>query len=145
MLCNCLLVQQTLLMPIACCVVWGVWGGERQLTGWYVLKQRKIKSATGLQHIHCRLSVIVWHCVLCKAPAYLRQLFNLNFSLLGSPFSTQLPEATRHYWALSIMGSSVWNSLPSDLHSIPLDLSSSFYKLFKTVLFDWACVISTSE
>src|SRR6218665_3572033 len=37
--------------------------------------------------------------------------------------------------AFSIVGPSVWNDLPSELRSLPRDLSSSFYKLLKTLLF----------
>src|SRR6218665_2052726 len=33
------------------------------------------------------------------------------------------------------VGPSVWKSLPSELCSLPHDLSSSFYKLLKTFLF----------
>src|SRR6218665_2463559 len=37
--------------------------------------------------------------------------------------------------AFSIVGPYVWNGLPSDLRSLPRDLSSSFYKILKTLLF----------
>src|SRR6218665_106687 len=43
--------------------------------------------------------------------------------------------ATRQKRAFSIVGPSVWNDLPSELRSLPRDLSSSFYKLLKTLLF----------
>ena len=40
------------------------------------------------QRIHCRISSIVWHCVLGNAPSYLLELFNLHdFGLLWSPIS----------------------------------------------------------
>jgi len=44
--------------------------------------------------------------------------------------------------AFSVVGPSVWNGLPSDLRSLPRDLSSSVYKLFKTLLFGraWAAM-----
>ena len=42
--------------------------------------------------------------------------------------------ATRQKRAFSIVGPSVWNGLPSDLRSLPRDLSRSFYKLLKTLL-----------
>src|SRR6218665_1587893 len=52
--------------------------------------------------------------------------------------------ATRQKRAFSIVGPSVWNDLPSELRSLPRDLSSSFYKLLKTLLFGraWAGISS---
>jgi len=51
----------------------------------------------------------------------------------------------KQYRDFSIVGPSAWNSLPSELRSLPRDLSSSFYKLLKTFIFalDWTG--STSE
>src|SRR6218665_835223 len=48
--------------------------------------------------------------------------------------------ATRQKRAFLIVGPSFWNDLPSELRSLPRDLSSSFYKLLKTLLFGraWA-------
>jgi len=43
------------------------------------------------------------------------------------------------------VGPSVWNGLPSELRSLPRDLSTSFYKLLKTLLFDRAWSGSASE
>src|SRR5678815_976067 len=42
--------------------------------------------------------------------------------------------ATRQRRAFSIVGSSFWNSLLSELRSLPRDLSGSFYRLLKTCL-----------
>ena len=53
--------------------------------------------------------------------------------------------ATRQNRAFSIVGPSVWNGLPSDLRSLPRDVSSSFYKLLKTLLFGRAWAGSASE
>src|SRR6218665_846877 len=53
--------------------------------------------------------------------------------------------ATRQKRAFSIVGPSVWNGLPSDLRSLSRDLSNSFHKLLKTLLFGRACAGSTSE
>src|SRR6218665_1715931 len=53
--------------------------------------------------------------------------------------------ATRQKRAFSIVGPSVWNDLPSELRSLPHDLSSSFYKLLKTLLFGRAWAGSASE
>ena len=52
--------------------------------------------------------------------------------------------ATRQERAFSIVGPSVWNGLPSKLCSLPQDLSSSFYKLLKTLLFGRARAGSAS-
>jgi len=43
--------------------------------------------------------------------------------------------AIKQHRAFSIVGPSVWNSLPSEIHSLPRDLFSSFYKLLKTFIF----------
>src|SRR6218665_1923831 len=53
--------------------------------------------------------------------------------------------ATRQKRAFSIVGPSVWNDLPSELRSLRRDLSSSFYKLLKTLLFGRAWAGSASE
>src|SRR6218665_2408051 len=53
--------------------------------------------------------------------------------------------ASRQKRAFSIVGPSVWNDLPSELRSLPGDLSSSFYKLLKTLLFGRAWAGSASE
>jgi len=47
--------------------------------------------------------------------------------------------------AFSIVGPSIWNGLPSELRSLPRDLSNSFYKLIKTLLFGRAWAGSASE
>ena len=39
--------------------------------------------------------------------------------------------AIKQHEAFSIVGLSVWNSLRSEIRSLPWDLSSSFYKLLK--------------
>src|SRR6218665_145897 len=45
----------------------------------------------------------------------------------------------------SIVGPSVWNSLPSEIRSLQRDLSSSFYELLKTFIFAWAWTGRASE
>src|SRR6218665_2501032 len=47
--------------------------------------------------------------------------------------------------AFSIVGPSVWNSLPSEIRFLPRDLSSSFCKLLKTFIFARAWAGSASE
>ena len=42
--------------------------------------------------------------------------------------------AIKQHRAFSIVGPSVWNSLPSEIRSLPRDLSSSFYRLLKTFI-----------
>src|SRR6218665_1718979 len=112
------------------------------------------------QRIHYRISSIVWHCVLGNAPAYRLELFILTSACSGRrsfrSASKTGPRGTfwchvlalppdRKLRAFSIVGPSVWNSLPSDLRSLPRDLSSSFYKLLKTLLFGRAWAGSASE
>src|SRR6218665_37369 len=87
----------------------------------------------------------VWHCVLGNAPSYLLERFNLISACSGhrslrsaTKGDFLVPRArtpTRQKRAFSIVGPSVWNDLPSELRFLPRDLSSSFYKLLKTLLF----------
>src|SRR6218665_1663235 len=97
------------------------------------------------QRIHYRISSIVWHCVLGNAPSYLLELFHLTSACSGRRslrsdtkgdfLGPCARTAIRQKRAFSIVGPSVWNDLPSELRSLPRDLSSSFYKLLKTLLF----------
>ena len=111
------------------------------------------------QRIHYRISSIVWHCVLGNAPSYLLELFILtSISVMyrcmkdalrsatkGDFLVPRARTATRQKRAFSIVGPSVCNDLPSELRSLPQDLSSSFYKLLKTLLFGRAWARSASE
>src|SRR6218665_2767933 len=107
------------------------------------------------QRIHYMISSIVWHCVLGNAPSYLLKLFILTSACSGrrslrsaSKGDFLVPSArtaTRQKRAFSIVGPSVWNGLPSALRSLPRDLSSSFYKLLKTLLYGRACAGSASD
>src|SRR6218665_3285659 len=107
------------------------------------------------QRMHYRLSTIVWRCVLGIAPTYLLEPFILISSCTGRqslrPASRgdfvvlHALTAIKQHRAFSIVGPSVWNSLPSEIRSLPRDLSSSFYKLLKTVIFARAWSGSTSE
>src|SRR6218665_2682874 len=84
------------------------------------------------------LSTIVWRCVLGIVPTYLLGLFILTSSCTGrqslrsaSRCDFVVPRsrtAIKQHRAFSIVGPSVWNSLPSEIRSLPRDLSSSFYK-----------------
>ena len=92
------------------------------------------------QRIHYRISSIVWHCVLGN----LLELFILTSVCSGrrslrsvSKGEFVVPRAhtaTRQKRAFSVVGPPFWNGFPSDLCSLPRDLSSSFYKLLKTPL-----------
>src|SRR6218665_1921918 len=107
------------------------------------------------QRIHYRLSTIVWRCVLGIAPTYLLELFILTSSCTGrkslrsaSRGDFVVPHARtaiKQHKAFSIVGPSVWNSLPPEIRSLPPDLSSSFYKLLKTFIFARAWAGSASE
>src|SRR6218665_1669885 len=57
--------------------------------------------------------------------------------------SCLLAQALMPLEAFSIVGPSVWNSLPSEIRSLPRDLSSSFYKLLKTFIFARAWALSS--
>src|SRR6218665_2562812 len=101
------------------------------------------------QCIHYRISSIVWQCVLGNVPSYLLELFILTSACSGRQSLRSASKgdflvpcahtATRHKRAFSIVGPSVWNG------SLPRDLSSSFYKLLKTLLFGRAWAGSASE
>ena len=108
------------------------------------------------QRIFYRIPSIVWHCVLGNAPSYLLELFILTSACFGrrslcsaSKGDFLVPSArttTRHKRAFSIVDPPVWNGLPSEfqLRSLPRELSSSFYKLLKTLLFGRAWAGSAS-
>ena len=107
------------------------------------------------QRIFFRISSLVWHCVLGTAPSYLQVLLTLTSSCLGrsslrsaSRGDFMVPHARTaimQHRAFSVVGPSVWNGLPSDLRSLPRDLSSAFYRHLKTYLFDRAWIGSASE
>src|SRR6218665_1584382 len=97
------------------------------------------------QRIHYRISYIVWHCVLGDAPSYLLELLiltsacsglrSLRSASKGDFLVPRARNATRQKKAFSIVGPSVWHGFPSELRFLPRDLTSSFYKLLKTLLF----------
>src|SRR6218665_2617102 len=99
------------------------------------------------QRIHYRLSTIVWRCALGIAPTYLLDLFILTSSCTGrqSLRSACRGGAIKQHRAFSIVGPSLWNSLPPEIRSLPRDFSSSFYKLLKTFIFARAWAGSASE
>src|SRR6218665_1671032 len=61
------------------------------------------------------------------------------------PRSPPLRTAIKQHRVFSIVGPSDWNSLPSEIRSLPRDLSSSFYKLLKTFIFARAWTGIASE
>src|SRR6218665_2133513 len=80
------------------------------------------------QRIHYSISSIVLHCVLGNAPSYLLELFNLTSACSGRRYLRSATNGdflvpcaltdTRQKRAFSIVDSSVWNDLPSELHSL---------------------------
>src|SRR6218665_1574773 len=97
------------------------------------------------------MQLIVWHCVLGIAPTYLLELFILTSACSDQLCSASIGDllvpharmAIKQHGAFSIVGPSTWNSLPSELHSLPRDLSGSFYKLLKTYFcpgLGWECL-----
>ena len=97
------------------------------------------------QRILYRLSSIACRCVLGIAPTYLMDLFILTSACSGRQSLCSAARddfvvphartAIKQYRAFSIVGPSDWSDLPSELHSLPQDLSSFFYKLLKTFIF----------
>src|SRR6218665_497139 len=53
--------------------------------------------------------------------------------------------AIKQHRAFAIVGPSIWNSLPPEIRFLPRDLSSSFYKFLKTIIFARAWAGSASE
>ena len=70
---------------------------------------------------------------------------SLRLATKGDFLVLRARTATRQKRAFSIVGPSVWNDLPSELRSLPQNLSSSVYKLLKTLLFGRAWAGSASE
>src|SRR6218665_915399 len=106
------------------------------------LRWLSVRQRIHYRHYLCyRLSSIVWRCVLGIVPTYLLELFILTSSCTGrqslrsaSRGDFVVPHARtaiKQHRTFSIVGPSVWNSLPSEIRSLPRDLSSSFYKLLK--------------
>ena len=77
------------------------------------------------------------------APAIIGRDKSLT-KVLDSRLQASLVQTLQHR-AFSIVGPSAWNSLPSEIRSLPRDLSSSFYKLLKTFIFARAWAASASE
>jgi len=103
-------------------------------------------AAHSLQDLHF-LALCSWHCSYLLTGA-----LHFDFGLLWSPIypiGTQrwlvVPlarTAIKQRRAFSTVGHSAWNSLPSELISLPRDLSSSFYKFLKTFIFARACAVT---
>jgi len=93
--------------------------------------------------------------VVSLAPAYLSELFVLSSSCQsrrslrstsrGDYLIPRSYTANKQNRASSAVGPYIWNGLPLELPSLPRDISSSFYSLLKTFLFDRAWSESASE
>src|SRR6218665_1241901 len=102
------------------------------------------------QRIHYSLSTIVWRCVLGIAPTYLLKLFILTSACGQSLRSASRGDfvvphgrtAIKQHSAFSMVGPSAWSSLPSEIRSLPRDLSSSFYIFVIGFLFDFRYLFS---
>lgn len=107
--------------------------------------------ASGPPAILSRVSPIAWRCILGIVPTC---TYLLELVVLHAPSSCQgrrslrsdsrsdflIPSsytATKQNKACSAAGSSIWNGLPLELHSLPHGLSTLFfmYSLLKTFLF----------
>src|SRR6218665_2542957 len=97
------------------------------------------------------IALCPWHCAYLLIgtfyPDFVLHWLN-NFFALPPEVIFVVPHARtaiKQHRAFSIVGRSVWNSLPSEIRSLPRDLSSSFYKLLKTFIFARAWAGSASE
>src|SRR6218665_428509 len=81
----------------------------------------------------------------CRARAHARSLEGTLSASRGDFVVPHARTAIKQHRTFSIVGPSLWNSLPPEIRSLPWDLSSSFYKLLKTFIFARAWAGSTSE
>src|SRR6218665_2512382 len=97
-------------------------------------------------HLHHQLTTYTYQFLLSLPSPTLAAAADLvEYRLCTKYIIPRARTATRQKRAFSIVGPSVWNDLPSELRSLPRDLSSSFYKLLKTLLFGRAWAGSASE
>src|SRR6218665_2000380 len=107
------------------------------------------------QRISYRVASKVWCCLLGLAPLYLRELCCPRHSATSSqslrssqqglllvPFARTYTKQSRAFF---VVGSSIWNGLPSQLRIFPRALSPAFFSQLKTALFSRAGVGSASE
>ena len=95
----------------------------------------KQSSITKKLHILHYVQFLLEHFILISACSG-RQL--IRSASRGDFVVPHARTAINQHGTFSILGPSAWNSLTSELHSLPQILSSSFYKLLKTFIFAWA-------
>ena len=97
------------------------------------------------QRIEYRIASLVWRCLLGCAPTYLVELCRpvsvvlarraLRSASSGKLLVPRVETSTCQRRAFSVVGPSVWNSLPLQVRLLPRVDSSVFYKLLKTFCF----------
>src|SRR6218665_961694 len=109
------------------------------------------------QRISCRISSLVWRCLVGLAPVYLRELCFPPLSAMSSRslrlFQQDLPlvpfartsTPSHQIRAFSVVCPSTWNGLPSQLRIFNRTISPALFSHLKTALFDRAGVGSASE
>src|SRR6218665_1918579 len=102
----------------------------------------KQSSITEKSHILHYVQFLLEHFILISACSG-RQL--IRSASRGDFVVPHARTAINQHGTFSILGPSAWNSLTSELHSLPQVLSGSFYKLLKTFIFAWAWAGSASE
>ena len=98
-------------------------------------------SAGSLQ-VSYRIASLVWRCLLGLSPVYLRELCCPLLSAMSSRSlrSSQQPllvpfarTSTKQSRAFSVLSSSTWNGLPSQLRIFPRALSPAFFITLRLV------------
>jgi len=105
----------------------------------WLLVQQLIIIGSSASLETCRPANLLEFFILTSACAGHRSLYSAS---IGDFVVLLACTATRQRRALLIVGTSVWNNLPSDLRSLPCDLSSSFIN-FSTSLWPslgWKCL-----
>ena len=107
------------------------------------------------QRIHYRIAALVSRCILGCAPSYLRILCRpvsdiearraLRSAAKGQLLVPRARLATRQCRAFSVVGPSIWNDLPPNLHLLHLTSQSLFLKSLKSFFFCRGWAGSASE
>src|SRR6218665_1823357 len=107
------------------------------------------------QRIFYRVAVLVWHCFIGVAPVYLQELCRPESTLVGHHalrsscggklLVPRVNTSTMQRLVFSVVASSIWNSLPSQIRLLPKSYTPLVYKLLKTDLFHRGWTGSASE
>ena len=102
-----------------------------------------------------RVTTFAWRAALGNAPSYLCQFFTpsstlpgrvrLRATTKGNFLVPRARTALMQSRAFSLVGPSLWNTLPPELKALQSDQYGAFYRMLKTFLFDLAWTGSASE